>query len=216
MIRRSLPDGDLLIAQHEHALHAGRLAARWGELAGPRRVLVRAVGLHDAGWPLLDDRPAPLPDGRPPHVFDHEAGFTVPAWRRSVAVARSVGALEALLVSRHFSGFSPDFAEEQADGQAAWRIGVAPAVEEEGARLLAWCDAVSLCLLCDPEETVRLPPGVTLESGVLSPWPFACNAFEDTVAGRLLPRRKWPDPGDFREAYESAPEVRIPVRLAPN
>lgn len=215
MIRRSLPDGDLLITQAEHALQAGRLAAALRDLPEPREVLIRAVALHDAGWPLLDDQPEPLPDGRPPHVFDHDTGYAMPAWRRSVAVARASGPLEALLVSRHFSRFSARFAAEQADFQLAWRLGVPPQIEEEGVRLVRYCDSLSLRLLCDPKERVSLPQDVTYEDGWLTPWPFVTDTIEDTVIGRKLPARKWGSKGELVEAYRSAPVVQWTTRLLP-
>jgi len=213
MIRRALPEGDLLVSQHEHALHAGRLAASFRDLPGPRAALVRAVALHDAGWPLFDDDPEPLPDGRPPHIFDLEAGSTAPAWRRSVAVARASGALEALLVSRHFGRFSGAFQAEQAAREAAWRLGVPAAVEEAGVALLALCDALSLRLLCDPAENVALPEGHRLEGTRLSPWPFLSDRLEDRVVGRLLPRRKWLSIKELRTAYRAAPPHPLPILL---
>jgi len=215
MIRRSLPDGDLLIPQAEHALQAGRLASLLKDLPEPREAVIRAVSLHDAGWPLLDDRPLPLPDGRPPHIFDHDTGHTTPAWRRSVAVARASGPLEALLVSLHFSRFSARFAEEQADLQAAWRLHVPYEVEETGVRVLRYCDSLSLRLLCDPSERVSLPQGITYEDGWLSPWPFVTDTVEDTVTGRRVPRREWRSPDELFSAYQAAPSVQWTVKLLP-
>lgn len=215
MIRRSLPDGDLLITQAEHALQAGRLAAAMKDLPEPREALIRAVALHDAGWPLLDDQPEPLSDGRPPHVFDHDTAYSSPAWRRSVAIARASGPLEALLVSRHFARFSARFAAEQADLQAAWRLGLSPETEEEGVRLVRYCDSLSLRLLCDPKERVNLPQDVTYEDGWLSPWPFVTDKVEDTVTGRRIPKRKWASKGELVAAYREAPVVQWTVRLLP-
>lgn len=215
MIRRPLPDGDLLITQAEHALQAGRLAAAMRDLPEPRETMIRAIALHDAGWPILDDQPEPLPDGRPPHVFDHDTGYSAPAWRRSVAVARASGPLEALLVSRHFSRFSARFAGEQSDLQAAWRLGISPEVEEAGVRLVRYCDSLSLRVLCDPKERVNLPQDVTYEDGWLSPWPFVVDKIEDTVTGRRLPSRKWASKGELLEAYRAAPIVQWTVRLLP-
>jgi len=215
MIRRPLPDGDLLITQREHALHAGRLAALLKSIPEPRDAVIRAVALHDAGWPMFDDRPEPLEDGRPPHIFDHDTGFSVPMWRRSVAVARSSGPLEALLVSRHFSRFSARFAEEQEDLQAAWRIGVSPAAEDQGAAIVRYCDALSLRLLCDPKERVNLPKNVTYEDGWLTPWPFTVDVVEDTVVGRRVEKRKWGSAKELQAAYQAAPVVHWTVKLLP-
>jgi hypothetical protein len=148
-------------------------------------------------------------------VFDHDTGHSIPAWRRSVAVARASGPLEALLVSRHFARFSARFAAEQADFQAAWRLGLPPDVEEAGVRLLRYCDSLSLRLLCDPKERVNLPQDVTYEDGWLSPWPFVGETVEDTVTGRRLPTRKWGSKGELVEAYRAAPVIQWPVRLLP-
>jgi hypothetical protein len=129
------PHGDLLITQAEHALHAGRLAAALRDVPEPREAMIRAVALHDAGWPLLDDQPEPLPDGRAPHVFDHDTAYSAPAWRRCVAVARASGPLEALLVSRHFCGSAPVRRQQAALCRMAARP---PEVEEEGVRLVRY------------------------------------------------------------------------------
>jgi len=216
MIRRSHEDGDLLVPQVEHSLQAGRLASLWRDLPGPRDALMRAVALHDAGWPVVDDAPTPLPDGRAPHVFDLAHGSTVPIWRRSVAVARASGPLEALLVSRHFARFSPEFAAEQEVWEGAWRIGVPTELEQAGAELVGTCDAISLRLLCDPDESVGLPPGIHLEpDGRLDPWPFLVDRIEDRVVARLLPRRRWDSPAELREAWAAAPLVPLEVTLRP-
>ncbi len=215
MIRRSLPEGDLLIPQDLHALQAGRFAALHAHLAEPRAALERAVSLHDAGWPDLDDRPEPLDDGRPPHVFDLPNGASLPAWRRSVAVARAVGRLEALLVSLHFSAFSAAFAQEQKALHEVWRSGIDPELERAGLEVLRSCDAISLRILCDPGESVALPAGVRYDDGRLDPWPFSTDRIEDAVVGRLLPSRLWQSAAEFRRAYEKAPTYRFCASLKP-
>jgi hypothetical protein len=213
MIRRRLPEGELLIPQHEHALHAGRLAALRADLPEPRAALIRAVSLHDAGWPLLDDAPEPLEDGHAPHVFEHPPGYSLPAWRRSVAIARASGALEALLVSGHFAAHSRAFREEFEPLQAVWRLGVATETESAGLGLIAWCDAISLCLLCDPGTRIGLPAGVSFRDGRLAPWPFPVDEIRDSVVGRLLPGRWWESTQEFRTAYRNAPLHGLDLRL---
>jgi hypothetical protein len=215
MIRRPLPDGELLVPQHEHALLAGRLAARHRDLPEPREAFVRAVALHDAGWPLFDDRPEPLADGRAPHVFDLPHGASAPAWRRSIAIARTFGPLEALLVSRHFSRFSDEFAAEQAPLQAAWRLGVASEAEEAGVALVGYCDSLSLRLICEPAEPISLPSGTKFDDGGLDPWPFAEPEVEDAVVGRFLPTRRWASVAEFQAAYAAAAPLRLAIRLRP-
>ncbi|MHC4956737.1 MAG: DUF3891 family protein [Planctomycetota bacterium] len=211
MIRRSLDDGELLIPQVEHALHAGRLAALWRDLPGPRDRLVRAVALHDAGWPMFDDAPE-LQAGRAPHVFDCAAGSTVPAWRRSVAIARASGTLEALCVAGHFARFSVAFGAELAPLQAVWRLGN-EAYEAAGTALVAACDAISLRLLCDRTETVTLPVGMSLVGDSLDPWPFSEPEIQHEVVGKLLPQRTWVDQAEFARAYREAPKRMLRIRL---
>ena len=180
----------------------------------PFAPIERAVTLHDAGWSLLDDDPRPLSDGRAPHVFDLPDGVSMPAWRRSVALARDVGRREALLVCGHFARFDGPFAEETAPLRAAWRQGVDPEWERQGIELVRVCDAISLRLLCDPEETVRLGQ-YRFEDGKLDPWPFRVDRIEDEVAGRVLPDRKWGDAKEFAEAYKTAPSEHFSVKLRP-
>jgi hypothetical protein len=215
MIRRSLPEGDLLIPQDRHALQAGRFAALHAHLPEPRAALVRAVSLHDAGWPCLDDRPEPLDDGRPPHVFDLPDGASRPAWRRSIAVARAVGRLEALWVSLHFSGFSAAFAREQTGLHEVWRSGIDPELERAGLETLRYCDALSLRVLCDPGEHVALPAGSRYSNGRLDPWPFLTDRVADAVVGRLLPRRRWKSAADLQAAYQEAPTYQFCPTLKP-
>jgi hypothetical protein len=220
MIRRSLAGNrsgeELLIPQDEHARQAGRLAALLLNLAEPREAIVRAVALHDAGWPCRDDAPQPLPNGRSPHIFDAAHVRDLVPWRRSVAIARTVGRLEGLLVSRHFSGFAPEFAAEQAALEDQWRIGIDAAVEEAGVRAIRLCDALSLVVLCDPGTKVRVPaPYSVSPDGVVDPWPFRVPEFEDTVVGRAIPRRDWAQSDQLAPIYSRADLVERTVRFRP-
>ncbi len=213
MIRRRLDSGDLLVSQAAHAAHAGRLAQMLRNLPEPRDALLRAVALHDAGWPILDDWPEPLADGRPPHVLDHPAGATAEAWRRSISIARASGPFEGLLVSRHFSGFSAAFAREQADQQAAWAIGIDPAAIAAGLRVLQFCDSLSLLLLAGPGEGVALPAGFRLKEGELHPWPFGPPQIEDALPGRLIPRRSWGSAQALQSACQAARWISLPISI---
>jgi len=166
MIRRRLADGELRIPQDEHARQAGRLAALLDPYPGD--AVVRAVSWHDAGWPH------PAPDFR-------EAGD--PAYgRRCVALARAIGRFEGLLVSRHFSAFSDAVGAENAPQEAAWRVGIDRAAEEEGLRVLQLCDAISLRVLCDAGAKLTMPCEVSPD-GVVDPWPFRIPEFVDYVTG---------------------------------
>ncbi len=240
MIRRQLDDHVLLVRQDDHARHAGRLVSYWNRPPAPFTPIVRAVTLHDAGWSLLDDAPEPLPDGRAPHVFDLRDGVSLPAWRRSVALAREAGPREALLVSGHFSRFDGPFGVEQAPLQAAWRHAAAgresvdPEWERQGIELIRVCDAISLRMLCDPAEPLRLgryrwePDPVSADSGgpagaipvvsiqgCLDPWPFAVDWIDESVTGKRLQNKNWSQKQAFLDAYKAAPKVKIQLVLRP-
>lgn len=61
MIRRQEADRFYLIAQNDHALLSGQVAAHYGNQrftrANPATETLRAASLHDCGWPLHDERP---------------------------------------------------------------------------------------------------------------------------------------------------------------
>jgi hypothetical protein len=214
MIRRTLPEGDLLIPQDEHARQAGRFAALL--LEHPGEAVVRAVALHDSGWPCRDDDPRPLPNGRPPHIFDPAYERDVEPWRRSVAIARSVGRLEGLLVSRHFSGFSEEFAAEQAAWEMVWGIGIDPAQEQVGLAVIRLCDALSLAALCDPGTPIRIPKPYSVTDGCVSPWPFRVPSIEDTVVGRVVANRNWPQSDQLGSIYRGSEPAGFTIRLCPS
>ena len=81
--------------------------------------------------------------------------------------------------------------------------------------LIAYCDSISLRLICDPSETVRMPAGTTFREGALAPWPFTPPVVEDRVVGRVLPAKRWPSAAEFLAAYDAAPPFVLRVRLRP-
>jgi hypothetical protein len=120
MIRHSFGDSFLLITQHDHALLAGRLAERIGNglfgAPSPFAEVVRAVSLHDCGWPVHDDEgPTLNPKGLPLHVLESPMDVATRVWTESVRRATEHGPYTGLLVSLHVTALS-NFA------QANWPI----------------------------------------------------------------------------------------------
>ena len=110
MIRRmvELSSGEKqfwLIAQHDHAILAGQLAAAFGNqlYAPPTRGEKTTLGIamHDAGWPLHDDAPELNDQGLPADVFETTVERGVKVWEASAARAEAGDPYAGLLVSIH-------------------------------------------------------------------------------------------------------------------
>ena len=105
MIRRRAEGEFRLIAQSDHAALAGELAGVFGNAVyqrpDDRPRLARAVALHDAGWPIHDESPAPGTAGLPPDVFEADTQLACRCWEASAAAAEAVDPYAGLLVSIH-------------------------------------------------------------------------------------------------------------------
>jgi len=99
-----------MIAQHDHALLAGRFAEHVGDdrFSGPspRQQVLDGISLHDAGWPLHDDRPTLNPRGEPLHVLEVSMPIAARVWNESVRLAAEKHPYSALLVSLHVLNLS--------------------------------------------------------------------------------------------------------------
>lgn len=175
MIVRHTNDGLLLIAQHEHALLSGRLAAHWCDVRSPLpepiEEAIAGIAQHDSGWPLLDHAPRINPLDNAPADFMHmNSAEYLTAWRASAENAIAFGPLAAYLVSAHsralaaFSLLRPaDPAEstdwrafvteqnrrmEQIASQADWNHRQIAAADD-ALPILQQLDRLSLILCCD-------------------------------------------------------------------
>ena len=110
MIRREDGSDFLLIAQHDHALVAGTLAADFGNeqfaLPEPREKTVRGVSLHDCGWPLHDDAPTRNAAGLPSDVFETTRPVALKVWAASADRAAVDEPYAGLLTSLHVLSLS--------------------------------------------------------------------------------------------------------------
>jgi hypothetical protein len=112
MIRRQVGNEYWLIAQHDHALLAGELAAQFGNklFDAPRdrrESVLRGTSLHDCGWPLHDDHPTLNPQHQPIDVFEGNREIALKVWQASVDRALETNDdYAALLVSLHVLSLS--------------------------------------------------------------------------------------------------------------
>jgi hypothetical protein len=105
MIRRRTADGILLIRQTDHARLAAELAAAVGNdkfpSPLPRAPVLKAIELHDCGWPLHDDQPTINSRGEPADVFEMPPAMALAIWTASTQKAAEIDPYVALLVSLH-------------------------------------------------------------------------------------------------------------------
>ena len=78
----------LLFAQDDHARLSGELARHYGNRffakAEPFEETIRAVALHDCGWPTHDERPTLNKDGLPLDVFETPMDVAIGVWLAGV------------------------------------------------------------------------------------------------------------------------------------
>ncbi len=125
MIRREDGGDFLLIAQHDHALVAGVLAAQFGNAdfaaPDPQDKTVKGVSLHDCGWPLHDDEPTLNAKGLPSDVFETTRPVALKVWAASADKASADDPYAGLLTSLHvlslsvFATSETSFAHEKFD-----------------------------------------------------------------------------------------------------
>jgi len=110
MIRRDvrLPDGDaawMLISQVAHARLAEEVARAWDHsrrpLIEPREAFLQTVRRHDDGWLAWEQRPE-THRGTPRDFMEMPVDESLAIWRRSIAVAATIGPAAAVIVGGHF------------------------------------------------------------------------------------------------------------------
>jgi hypothetical protein len=119
-------DSFLLFAQHDHAQLSGELAQHYGNrlFARPESLesVIRAVGLHDCGWPLHDDSPTLNKDGLPLDVFETPLDIAIAVWQAGVERVAQEDAYTQLLVSLHVLGLSGFAAARQHDRREQFEL----------------------------------------------------------------------------------------------
>lgn len=111
MIRREDNEEWILITQHDHAVLAGEIIARWGNgvFSAPRPPdeVIFAVSEHDCGWKEWDSSPRINPEnGYPANFMEMEPHDQYDIWKRSY-LAHSVGhPYASSLIALHFARFN--------------------------------------------------------------------------------------------------------------
>jgi hypothetical protein len=212
-------DGLRLIRQHEHALLAGALAAKWSTRHGrplPLRTVL-ASALHDSVWQEEDEHPRLDPArGRP---FDFT---TIPLERkrelidRGVRTLARVDAVVAALVLDHHRALL-DGLEVEPTSELAW---------------VRFVDNLSLLACLTPPGSLEssrprwISPRLTSPDGealsaswrqgrlVLSPAPFS-EPLQHVLPYRDIPRRVFEQEDDLRRAWDDAPEQHWRLEIGP-
>ncbi len=107
--QRRRRDGYWLITQPDHAQLAGDLAARFTAADFPQLgpEVIRAIGLHDAGWGMFGAEGAGAPPpldaaGKPLSFFEIQPCDFLRAWAASIDRGEQCAPIGGLIVSRHF------------------------------------------------------------------------------------------------------------------
>ena len=112
MIRHSRGEEFLLFAQHHHAALASKFAShigggRFADSRELRGVVLDAIALHDAGWPIHDeDAPTLNGKGEPLDVLEVSMPLATRVWNESVRLAAARDPYAGLLVSLHVLNLS--------------------------------------------------------------------------------------------------------------
>jgi hypothetical protein len=103
MIRRQVGDEFWLIKQNDHAIISGQLAQAVGNVRfdAPALRAVRAIELHDCGWPTHDENPTLNTRRQPLDVFETPRRIGLSVWTESSNRAAAEDAYAGLLVSLH-------------------------------------------------------------------------------------------------------------------
>lgn len=171
-----------LVAQPDHAVLAGDLAARLDFPTIPTLSpeVIAAISAHDAGWAEFDNVKTPTTSSlklTPPVSFLEicPVDFLV-AWVGSINAAERIGTLGGIIVSEHFSRLGQsrlasrndsaedvsrlqEFLSEESARQARLRDAIEASAAELGALtdVLQFCDLVSLYLCCGADEPAEFP-----------------------------------------------------------
>jgi hypothetical protein len=126
MIRRDMGQSFFLFAQDDHARLSGELARHYGNRffakPVPPEETIRAVGLHDCGWPLHDANPTLNKDGLPLDVFETPLEIAIEVWQAGVEKVADEAAYTQLLVSLHVMGLSGFAAARQHDRREQFEL----------------------------------------------------------------------------------------------
>lgn len=170
MIVREVPEGFVLIGQHDHGLAAGEIARHWGRESRPSPSTVYAVAQHDLGWRELDESVLWNEETDRPHDFlDYPAEPKVRAFAAALDLLEERDPYATCLSSMHYATLMQGsekeaevrFREAEIRRQQRLREDIADeSVEglEHDLRFLKLCDGLSLFLcLNEPGQEASYP-----------------------------------------------------------
>ena len=170
MIVREVPEGFVLIGQHDHGLAAGEISRHWGREPRPSPSTVYAVAQHDLGWRELDESVLWNEDtGRPHDFLDYPAEPKVRAFAAALDLLEERDPYAACLSSMHYATLMQGSEEEAEVGfreaeirrQQRLKGDIADdgvEVLERDLRFLKLCDGLSLFLcLNEPGREASYP-----------------------------------------------------------
>jgi hypothetical protein len=178
--QRKIDDGCWMITQPSHAALAGEFAAKLTGVDLPNldAPIIRAIGLHDAGWGISDAQAimqSRSVQRRCPESFTTcGVGESINIWEKSIDIAESVNPAGGYIVSRHFvrlaergnSGSSDVESQIVArflKNEAARQVKLAAKQQYSAEELesltdaLQFCDLLSLYVCCGARQPVELP-----------------------------------------------------------
>lgn len=169
MIVREVPEGFLLIGQHDHGLAAGEIARHWGREFRPSSSTVYAVAQHDLGWRELDESVLWNEETDRPHDFlDYPAEPKVRAFAAALDLLEERDPYAACLSSMHYATLMQGsekeaevrFREAETRRQHRLKGDIAEKFEDldHDLRFLKLCDGLSLFLcLNEPGQQTSYP-----------------------------------------------------------
>ncbi len=205
----------------------------------PRAEVLAAVLLHDAGWDGREEPPRLAEDGRPVAFDTASEAEREAVWTASVERAAWRGRYVAYLVSHHVSTLAEMGADVRwrtfRDGQEAHRARLRAelAADPRYRSTLAADDAVNRAVVRLSDSLAVLLAGGATGATVLAemprrggtsplavrevaprtyrlrPWPLVGRRLDLSAEGRLLPARRFADEATLRDAWRSAPVVRL-------
>ena len=210
MVVREVPEGFVLIGQHDHGLAAGEISRRWGREPRPSPSTVYAISQHDLGWRELDETVLWNHETDRPHDFlDYPSEPKVRSFAAALDLLEGRDPYAACLCSMHYTTLMQGsekeaevrFREAENTRQRRLRGDLPGETLDHDLRLLKLCDGLSLfvCLNEPGREASQPPPypnGLVLDGEEYVP---------EWVDERTLRVRPDPFAGPF--------EVEVPYRV---
>jgi hypothetical protein len=175
-----IEDGCWMITQPSHAALAGEFAAKLTGVDLPNLIapIIRAIGLHDAGWGISDAQAImqsrSVQRSSPQSFTSCGVGESINIWEKSIDIAESVNSAGGYIVSRHFvrlaqrgdsrsSDVESQIVAQFLKNEAARQVKLAAKQQYSAEELesltdaLQFCDLLSLYVCCGARQNVEFP-----------------------------------------------------------